>query len=174
VEPKPTGAIASNNLTLRDLLRRITYFEQCSDVELLQLIEYGYRQLFPADQIVCEEDTEGESFYIILKGSVEIFSKRVEQYIATLNEGEFFGEMSLLMGIPRSVTVRTLEDSVLFVVEHQDLERLLQQHQGLADQIARNLVERQQTLREMGILTEFSEETPFVRIRRRLQTLFGI
>jgi hypothetical protein len=35
-------------------------------------------------------------------------------------------------------------------------------------------MERQQTLREMGILSEFSEETPFNKVRKRLQTLFGI
>jgi small-conductance mechanosensitive channel/CRP-like cAMP-binding protein len=173
-EVKKAPPKAPSNLALRDLLRRITYFEQCSDSELLQLIEYGYRQLFPADQIVCEEDTPGDSFYIILNGSVEIFSKRVEQYIATLNEGEFFGEMSLLLGIPRSATVRTLEDTILFVIERNDLQRLLENHRGLADQIAQSLMERQQTLREMGILSEFSEETPLLKIRRRLQTLFGI
>ncbi|MBD2074741.1 mechanosensitive ion channel [Phormidium sp. FACHB-592] len=170
---KPTPK-APNNLTLRDMLRRISYFEQCTDEELLQLIEYGYRQLFPADQIVCEEGTPGESFYIILNGSVEIFSKRAEQYIATLNEGEFFGEMSLLMGIPRSASVRTLDDTVLFVIERNDLQTLLQDHRGLADQIAHQLMERQQTLRQMGILSEFSEETPFDKVRKRLQTLFGI
>jgi len=163
-----------NNLTLRNLLRRISYFEQCSDIEILQLIEYGYRQIYPADQIVCEEGEPGDSFYIILKGSVEIFSRRVEQYIATLNEGEFFGEMSLLMGIPRSATVRTREDSVLFVIERSDLQRLLGNHRELADQIAQKLVERQQMLQDMGILSAFSEETPLLRIRKRLQTLFGI
>ncbi len=63
---------------------------------------------------------------------------------------------------------------MLFVIERSDLRRLLEEHQGLADQIAQKLMERQQTLREMGILTEFSEETPFIRIRKRLQTLFGI
>jgi len=165
---------APNNLTLRDMLRRISYFEQCNDAEIVQLIEYGYRQLFPTDQIVCEEGEPGDSFYILLKGSVEIFSKRAEQYIATLNEGEFFGEMSVLMGIPRSATVRTLDDTVLFVIERNDLQRLLKDHRGLADQIAQKLLERQQTLRGMGILTDFSEETPLLRIRKRLQTLFGI
>lgn len=165
---------ALNNLTLRELLRRISYFERCSDMELLQLIEYGYRQLFPAEQVVCEEGSPGDSFYIILKGSVEIFSRRVEQYIATLNEGEFFGEMSLLMGIPRSATVRTLEDSVLFIIERKDLQRLLEHHPGLADQIAHKLLERQQTLQDMGILSALSEDSPLERIRRRLQTLFGI
>jgi len=170
---KPNPATI-NNLTLRNLLRRISYFEQCSDIEILQLIEYGYRQIYPAEQIVCEEGEPGDSFYIILKGSVEIFSRRVEQYIATLNEGEFFGEMSLLMGIPRSATVRTREDSVLFVIERSDLQRLLGNHRELADQIAQKLVERQQMLHDMGILSAFSEETPLLRIRKRLQTLFGI
>lgn len=174
IESKKPAPKAPSNLTLRDMLRRISYFEQGSDEELLQLIEYGYRQLFPPQQIVCEEGTPGESFYIILNGSVEIFSKRVEQYIATLNEGEFFGEMSLLLGIPRSATVRTLEDTVLFVIERNDLQKLLEDHSGLADQIASKLMERQQTLREMGLLSELSEETPFIRIRKRLQTLFGI
>jgi potassium efflux system protein len=173
-ESKRSLPAAPNNMTLRDLLRRISYFQNCTEVELLQLIEYGYRQLFPAEQIVCEEGTPGEAFYIILKGSVEIFSKRAEQYIATLNEGEFFGEMSLLMGIPRSATVRTLENTILFVIERNDLKRLLEEHSGLADQIAQKLMERQQTLLEMGILTGFSEETPLIRIRKRLQTLFGI
>jgi potassium-dependent mechanosensitive channel len=166
--------ISHSNLALRDLLRRISYFEQCGDTELWQLIEYGYRQLYPKGQVVCREGSPGESFYIILKGSVEIFSKKVEQYIATLNEGEFFGEMSLLMGIPRSATVRTLEDTLLFVVEKNDLQKLLNDHQQLADQIAQKLVERQQTLKEMGILVDSSEEAPFERIRKRLQTLFGI
>jgi potassium-dependent mechanosensitive channel len=161
-------------LGLRDLLRRITYFEQCTDMDLLQLIEYGYRQLFPAGQLICQEGEPGNSFYIILSGSVEIFSRKTEQYIATLNEGEFFGEMSLLLGIPRSATVRTLEETVLFVVDHKDLQRLLQNHQELADQIAQKLLERQQTLQEIKVFIEPSEETPLFRIRKHLQTLFGI
>jgi len=174
LEPRKSSPKAPSNLTLRDLLRRISYFEQCTDAEVLQLIEYGYRQLFPADQIVCEEETPGESFYIILKGTVEIFSRRVEQYIATLNEGEFFGEMSLLLGIPRSATVRTLEDTVLFVIERNDLQKLLEDHPELADQIAERLMERRQTLQAMGVLSEYSEEKPLLKIRKRLQTLFGI
>ncbi len=174
VEMDQPASLSLNNLTLRNLLRKVSYFDQCSDAELLHLIEYGYRQVYPMGQLVCREGEPGDSFYIILKGSVEIFSHRVEQYIATLNEGEFFGEMSLLLGIPRSATVRTLEDSVLFVIERNDLQRLLENHRGLADQIAQKLMERQQTLKDMGVLSDISEDTPLFRIRKRLQTLFGI
>ncbi len=175
LEPKRPSSRSLNNATLKDLLRRIVYFEQCSDLELRQLIEYGYRQLFPAGQIVCHENDPGESFYILLKGSVEVFSRRSDQYIATLHEGEFFGEISLLLGVPRSASVRTLEDTILFVVEHEDMQKLLEGHQQLADEIATKLAERQQVLRDMNLLVEDEPEaTTIFKIRRRIQTLFGI
>lgn len=165
-----------NNWTLRDLLRRVAYFENCTDIELLQLIEYGYRQLFPASQLICRENDPGDSFYIILSGSVEVFSQRAEKYIATIHAGEFFGEISLLMGTPRSASVRTLEDTILFVVDRNDLQKLLINHTNLADQIAQKLSERQKSLRSLGLLTEQgdNEETPFIWIRKRINTIFGI
>ncbi|MFS8120322.1 MAG: cyclic nucleotide-binding domain-containing protein, partial [Microcoleus sp.] len=172
---KNHGAKSPNNWTLRDLLRRVTYFEQCTDLELRQLIEYGYRQLFPAGQIVCKENAPGDSFYIILSGAVEVLSQKTDQYIATLHEGEFFGEISLLLGTPRTATVKTSEDAILFVVERHDLQKLLIEQPNLADQIAQKLSERQQALRDLGLLDGDSlGQTPFIKIRKRIQVLFGI
>jgi potassium-dependent mechanosensitive channel len=174
-EHKKTGPKSPNNWTLRDLLRRVTYFDQCTDLELRQLIEYGYRQLFPLGHIICQENDPGDSFYIILSGSVEVLSQKADQYIATLHEGEFFGEISLLLGTPRTATVRTSEDAILFVVERHDLQKLLVEQPNLADQIAQKLSERQQALRDLGLLDDDSlEQTPFIKIRKRIQVLFGI
>ena len=83
--------------------------------------------------------------------------------------------MSLLLGILRSETVRTLSNTILFVVDRNDLQKLLQKHRGLADQIAQTLSQRQQALRDLGLLTEDGlEEKPFIWIRKRIQSLFGI
>jgi small-conductance mechanosensitive channel len=164
-----------NNWTLRDLLRRITFFEHCTDLELRQLIEYGYRQLFPSGQIICQENDPGDSFYIILSGNVEVISQKTNQYIATLHDGEFFGEMSLLLGTPRTATVKTIENCVLFVVERSDLKKLLMEYPDLADQIAKRLSERQQALKDLGLFDNLpQEQTPFLKIRKQIQTLFGI
>ncbi|MCU0544237.1 MAG: mechanosensitive ion channel [Oscillatoriaceae cyanobacterium Prado104] len=174
-ETKKSGSKSPNNWTLRDLLRRVAYFEQCTDLELRQLIEYGYRQLFPGGQIICKENDPGDSFYIILSGAVEVLYQKADQYIATLHEGEFFGEISLLLGTPRTATVRTMEDSILFVVERHDLQKLLVEQPNLADQIAQKLSERQQALRDLGLLEgDYLEQTPFLKIRKRIQVLFGI
>ncbi|CBN56566.1 MULTISPECIES: cyclic nucleotide-binding domain-containing protein [Kamptonema] len=174
-EQKKPGSKSLNHWNLRDLLRRVAYFEQCTDLELRQLIEYGYRQLFPAGQTICQENDPGDSFYIILSGTVEVLSQRADKYIATIHEGEFFGEISLLLGTPRSATVRAMEDSILFVVERHDLQKLLVEQPSLADQIAKKLSERKQALQALGLFDESSsEQTPFIRIRKRIQTLFGI
>jgi potassium-dependent mechanosensitive channel len=174
IQTKPVAATMSD---LSTLLRRITYFESCTDIELRSLIEQGYRKRFAAGQTIFKEKDTGESFYIILSGQVEIFSEKKDASIGILKAGEFFGEFSLLTGLPRPSTVRTLEEVSLFVVDRTALQKLLKDHKGLAEQIAQRLAERQQVLRELGLLSEKglsnTDEAPLTWIRKRIQTLFG-
>lgn len=169
--------IAPTTSDLSTLLRRITYFESCTDIELRSLIEQGYRKRFAAGHTIFKENDPGESFYIILSGQVEILSEKKETSIGILKAGEFFGEISLLTGMPRPYTIRTLEEVSLFVVDRNALQKLLKDHKGLAEQIAQRLAERQQVLRELGLLNENgvsnTGEAPLTWMRKRIQTLFG-
>ncbi len=175
-EKKKSIPKSPNNWTLRDLLRRVSYFENCSKVEIRQLIEEGYRQVVPTGEIICRENDPGDAFYIILSGSVEVFSEQTGKYIATRFAGEFFGEMSLLMGIPRTASIRSLEDTILFVVDRNNLQNLLVKHQGLADRICEELSTREESLRSLGLFNNEtdSEQNPMVWIRQRIKTLFEI
>jgi small-conductance mechanosensitive channel len=177
-EVKKSAVASPKSRALRVLLRKVTYFEQCSDVELRLLIELGYQKFFPSKQLICCEGEPGNSFFMILSGSVEVFSEQIGQTIATLQKGNFFGEISLLTGMPRSATVRALEDTILFIVDHNALQKLLQDYPELAEQIAQALSQRQQVLRDLGLLEPEnlnpSGDPPLVWIRRRMQTLFGI
>ncbi len=169
--------LSSSNL--RDLLRKITYFERCTEVELFALIARGYRKHFDICEVICQENEPSEEFYIILSGAVEVFSERNNQAIATLREGEFFGEISLLIGTPRTATVRALTaDTVLFVVERQQLQKLLSEHKELGEQIAVKLSERQQVLVSLGLLNEEelqrSQYAALSWVRDRLNAIFGI
>ncbi len=174
-----TNSSDSNTKNLRDLLRKISYFERCTDVELFALIARGYRKHFDICEVICQENEPSEEFYIILSGVVEIFSERNNQVIATLREGEFFGEISLLMGTPRTATVRALtSDTVLFVVERQQLQKLLSEYKELGEQIAVKLSERQQVLISLGLLNEEemqrSQHVALSWVRDRLNAIFGI
>ncbi len=161
---------------LRDLLRKVSYFQQCSEVELRQVIEKGYRKKLSSGEIICRENDPGDSFYIILSGSVEVFVESIAKQVAIRSSGEFIGEMSLLMGTPRTATLRTLEETILFVVDRDNLQSLLQKHRELGDKIAEELSQRQETLKSLGIAIGATnkEETPFNQIRKRIQAIFGI
>ncbi len=163
-------------LLLRDLLRKVSYFQQCSDVELRQVIEKGYRKKLASNEIICRENDPGDSFYIILSGAVEVVVESIAQQVAVRTSGEFIGEMSLLMGSPRTATLRTIEETILFVVDRDNLQSLLQKHQDLADKIAEELSQRQETLKTLGITIGATniEETPFNQIRKRIRAIFGI
>ncbi|MCL1490478.1 MAG: cyclic nucleotide-binding domain-containing protein [Pseudanabaena sp. Salubria-1] len=129
--------------------------------------------------MICRDGDPSEEFYIILSGAVEIFSERNNQAIATLRDGEFFGEISLLTGTPRTATVRALVvNTVLFVVERQQLQKLLSEHKELGEQIAVKLSERQQVLISLGLLNEEelqrSQYAALTWVRDRLNNLFGI
>ncbi len=161
---------------LRDLLQKVSYFQQCSEVELRQVIEKGYRKKLAIGETICRESDPGDSFYIILSGSVEVFVESISKQIAIRKAGEFIGEMSLLMGTPRTATLQTLEDTILFVVDHSNLQSLLKNHQGLADKIAEELSQRQEVLESLGVTIDAipKEDTPFHQIRKRIQSIFGI
>jgi potassium-dependent mechanosensitive channel len=164
--------------TLRNLLRQIIYFQNCSDAELRILIEQGYQKVFPAASCIFREQDSGDAFYLILAGKVQVFSQKLNQPIATLGAGDFFGEISVLTGVPRSATVQTLAETTVFVVDQLALQKLLQRHRALAEQIAQELAQRQNILQELGILNtpqaDAPQEVPLIWIRQRLRTLFGI
>ncbi len=170
------------NLSLRDLLRQVKYFENFADLELLRLIETGYRKTFSPHQFIFHEGDPGDSFHIILSGSVEILSEKANKHIRNLYAGDFFGELALILGIPRSAAVRTLETTIVFVVSRDVFQSFLSSHPRLADQIAETLVEReqeliqrQQMLRNLGIIDhEDMGQNPLIWIRKRIKTLFEI
>ena len=175
---KPAKIVGENNRALRVLLRQVSYFEECTNAQLRVLIEQGRRQSYSLGEVIFRENEAGDSFYIILAGQVEVFSEKLHQVLATLAEGDFFGEISLLTGAPRSATIRTSAESTLFVVDRMALKKLLHDHQTLAEQIAKTLCQRQEVLRELGLSTagqvNQTEETLFIWMRRRIQSLFGI
>lgn len=168
---------------LNRLLQSITYFQSFSDPEIAKLIYLGYQSEFAAGELICREDEPGDSFYIILLGSVEVYVEKLQKELRTLSAGSFFGELSLLLSIPRTATVRTLEPTLLFVLEQARFQMLLQEHPELADSLAKALHEhtteleqRKELLRKHGLLEDektFSQN-PRAWIRDRLKKTFQI
>ncbi len=65
-----------------------------------------------AGEVIFEEGDAGDEMFVIQSGTVEIVKKRkgVEKPLATLEKGDFFGEMSILENLPRTAKARAVTD----------------------------------------------------------------
>jgi len=102
---------------------------------------------FDAGEQLVAEDDEGGSLFVLSRGRVkvaksgrEIGASSVE--LATLEAGQFFGEMSLLTGAPRSATVTAVDAVEAFELDRAALAPILQADPTLAEPLARVLGER--------------------------------
>lgn len=169
-------------LTLANLLRKVTYFQNFTDLEIQKLVEVGYRKRLSASEVLFHEDEPGDTFYIILSGSVEVFVIKLNKSLSILQAGQFFGELSLMLGIPRTATVRALENTVVFVINNKGFKKLLQEHPSLSERIVQELekhqeelAQRQQQLRELGLINvDEDDNNPVNWVRKRLKNLFSI
>lgn len=86
-----------------DLLRRTGLFANLDAPQLESLAQRMRVHLYPAEQIIFEEGSPGDEFFIITEGKVAITKKVGDdlEILAVLGPDRFFGEMALLEDAPR-------------------------------------------------------------------------
>ena len=96
-----------------------------------------------SDLIFCEGDT-GDALYVIASGRVQIYHDDASGpiVIATLEPGEFFGEMALVDGQPRSASAVTLEQTKLLKYSPNAIRDLIEDRPGIAERIIQLLAQR--------------------------------
>ncbi len=102
---------------------------------------------FPKGTLLFREGDPGREMFILQKGKVQV-RKRVgsgEKVLAELGEGEFFGEMALLMGMNRSATVEVTEDSKILVINPETFESLLKSNIEIAIKMLKKMASRLRT-----------------------------
>jgi CRP/FNR family cyclic AMP-dependent transcriptional regulator len=102
------------------------------------------RRAVPAGTVLFREGDTSVEMYVIVSGRVRI-SKRVrnvEKAMTTLPAGEFFGEMAILNGRPRSATATVVEDAELLIVGPEAFDALVWHHREVALRLIRKLALR--------------------------------
>jgi CRP/FNR family transcriptional regulator/CRP/FNR family cyclic AMP-dependent transcriptional regulator len=117
---------------LAEQLGQLPLFESVGRLVLLALAQACEIQAgAKGDVLVREDDLATRGFYLILEGSAKVVLTGPdgrEAVLALLEEGDFFGEMSLLDGDPRSATVRATTDIRLVLLRRPSFMELLQKH----------------------------------------------
>ena len=83
------------------------------------------KQKFKQNEYIIKEDTEGDSFYLIIKGRVRITVKG--NYIRDLDSGDYLGEKALLAdNVPRTASAMALDKVICFVLSKSEFQVILQ------------------------------------------------
>jgi len=118
------------------LLSQLPLFNELPRGEL-KYLAYSLKHLsLEANSIIFREDDLGESFYIVVKGGVDVImgiDTPDEKLLAILGPGEYTGEMSLVIpGGKRSASARTSAKSQLIVMTREDFDELLHRQPQVA------------------------------------------
>jgi CRP-like cAMP-binding protein len=132
---------------MRDFLRRVPLFTDASD-ELVDRIAGLLRPVsVPGGETVCREGEPGTTFHLIEFGTLlveaEVGGQRRE--LARMGSGDFFGEIALLDGGPRSATVTALTDLRLLGLTEWVFRGLLQEHPSIAVKTLESMAGRLRT-----------------------------
>jgi small-conductance mechanosensitive channel/CRP-like cAMP-binding protein len=129
-----------------------------SKTELFQPLDDGER-ITLADRLVIARFAPGEvltrqgeatvSLFVVVSGtlSVRVMEGGLEREVAQLGAGDFFGEMSLLTGKPRTATVVARSEAITYRLDREAAEELLKRRPQLAESLATILAQRRTGLK---------------------------
>ncbi len=112
-------------------LARVPLFNHLSPAERLALIDLLKPQHFPRENLVVRQGDTGDAMYLIQAGHLIV--KQDEQTIASLTEGDFFGELALLSHKTRNATVQAMTPVDTLVLSAADFQHLLERNPHLKD-----------------------------------------
>jgi len=126
------------------LLQSIPLFEDLDPGELEEIARLLKDRTYPPNHTVIEETQSGDSCYIIVQGQVAIFKEAggSDVLLAIREDGDFFGEMTLLESTTRSATVRALQATHLLELSGEAFQRLLQHNVVISSVMAREMSRR--------------------------------
>ena len=179
----PDKSPISHHITLKDSLKSFPCFQHLDELELRKLIEAGSRRHLKKDEIFINRGEYDSHFCIVLLGQIQAIyeTKKVSRLLFTFNQGDYFGELPLLLEIPYPTTMSASEDTQLFLLGKTCFQNLLDQYPYLEKEIATELVKRQEaleehqnSLKEMGLIDDEYLKNPVVWIRKRLSQIFNL
>jgi CRP/FNR family transcriptional regulator/CRP/FNR family cyclic AMP-dependent transcriptional regulator len=132
-------------------LQRVPLFSGFDEDELRRIADLSRIVEAPAGTVVTEIGAPGDSFFVIIDGAVSVRTPIGAG--SELRPGDFFGEMSLLDGEPRSATIVAATDVRLLVVDRAHFWRLLEETPDLLRRmltiLSRRVRQLEQTLHAM-------------------------
>jgi small-conductance mechanosensitive channel/CRP-like cAMP-binding protein len=174
-------ATLKSDKSLRELLLQISLFHEFNDLQLIHLIEMSTQRYLHSEEILIKQGEYGDFFALVLQGEIEaIFgTNTTKKTIFFFKEGQYFGELPLLLNTPYPTTMKATKPTRLLLIKENHFHDLIKEYPFLAEQIIQELTLRQdmiksyqQQLQDMGLLNHEENKNPLFLIRQCFQQIF--
>lgn len=98
-------------------------FCHLDDNERKDIFDAMFPVITAAGDVVIQQGDEGDNFYVIDQGEVEIFVN--ETYVGSIGDGASFGELALIYGTPRAATIKAKTETKLWGIDRKSYRRIL-------------------------------------------------
>ena len=147
--------------TAVDLLKGVELFSELNEEQLGMIANLVIVKNYNRDEtVVLEGDDSVQALYLIATGSVQVYMTGIdgrETILSFLERGDFFGEMSLIDGEPRSASVRTVTDATLLVIHRESFLSLIRRTPEIAMALMSELCKRlRKANKQIGSLSTMS------------------
>jgi CRP/FNR family transcriptional regulator/CRP/FNR family cyclic AMP-dependent transcriptional regulator len=116
-----------------DLLKKVPLFNNLSKRHLKEIGKHADQEQVEAGKVLAEQGEKGWEFIFIVEGKARV--KKDGKVIRQLSGGDFFGEISLIDGKPRTASVTAETDMTALIVHKPSFDHLLNTIPGLQEKI---------------------------------------
>ena len=126
----------------KKIMQNIPLFSQVGDAFIAQVaVNLELVIATPGDYLFKKGDA-GEEMFLIISGEVDVMAADEEQVLATLSDGDYFGEIALFMNMKRTASIRASTFCNLYKLEKHTFEQVIDCHPEIAAEIERKAMER--------------------------------
>jgi small-conductance mechanosensitive channel len=129
-------------------LSAVDIFAPLSVEEISRLSASSMSHVFAPGETVIRAGDEGSSMFVVHNGrvQVQILDNGKPRTVAVLNEGDFFGEMALFTGEPRTANVVASEETEVLEIGKQAMKQLFETNPDLVESLSHTIAERRTEL----------------------------
>ena len=155
------GNIYNESIKNQVLLKQVPLFSNLDQDQIEIIAETSERLQFAKGQTIIKQGESDNRLFIIADGvvSIELIQPDGSKTeLGRLGVGEFFGEMALMTGEPRTADASALRSTLLLVVQKQTIKNIFSENNNFYNEMAKVLAERQVKLGEATLLPEEKSE----------------
>jgi F-box and leucine-rich repeat protein 7 len=140
--PLAGSTIAGLPLELLDRLKAVPLFQSAPESFLLDIGKSLRPNVHQPSQEIIREGDDAKAMYWLVRGAVRVTSRDGESTYAELKPGAFFGEIGILMDIPRTASIVASIRSLVVRLNKEDLQKVLPQYPEVEKTIREEALER--------------------------------